>query len=94
MHGLNSALERLRLALPNADNSVKMTKIETLQMANKYIWSLTHALQMPPPPPPPSNFSLNNHKVRYIHACTEYAAGRQHLISELVDLSISRSCVQ
>uniref|UniRef100_A0A914W6C6 BHLH domain-containing protein n=1 Tax=Plectus sambesii TaxID=2011161 RepID=A0A914W6C6_9BILA len=46
MHSLNSALERLRFALPAMPDDSKMTKIETLRMAHNYILALSEMLKM------------------------------------------------
>ena len=47
MHNLNSALDQLREALPNAaQGDGKLTKIETLRFACKYIRSLQELLRM------------------------------------------------
>jgi len=47
MHGLNSALDRLRGILPVAMNEDgKLTKIETLRYANNYIWALAETLRL------------------------------------------------
>ena len=65
MHGLNSALEKLRSTLPYHDDTVKMTKIETLRVARQYIWSLTNALKSPassqPQQPPLPQTQLPTH---------------------------------
>lgn len=45
MHMLNEALDRLRLALPTFPEDTKLTKIETLRFAHKYIWALRESLQ-------------------------------------------------
>ena len=44
MHTLNDALERLRMALPTFPEDTKLTKIETLRFAHKYIWALQQTL--------------------------------------------------
>lgn len=46
MHSLNAALERLRLALPQASEENKLTKIETLRLARNYIWTLSQLLEV------------------------------------------------
>ena len=47
MNGLNEAFERLREHIPGGvkQNNKKLSKMETLQMANMYIKSLAHLLQ-------------------------------------------------
>ncbi|VDO34034.1 unnamed protein product [Onchocerca flexuosa] len=44
MHNLNEALEKLRRTLPQLPDEPKLTKIETLRMANSYIYALTQIL--------------------------------------------------
>ncbi|VDM19080.1 unnamed protein product [Wuchereria bancrofti] len=44
MHNLNEALEKLRRILPQLPDEPKLTKIETLRMANKYIYALRQIL--------------------------------------------------
>ncbi|VDM93994.1 unnamed protein product [Onchocerca ochengi] len=44
MHNLNEALEKLRRTLPQLPDEPKLTKIETLRMANNYIYALTQIL--------------------------------------------------
>ncbi|VDK83857.1 unnamed protein product [Litomosoides sigmodontis] len=44
MHNLNEALEKLRRTLPQLPDEPKLTKIETLRMANSYIYSLRQIL--------------------------------------------------
>ena len=43
MHMLNDALDRLRQALPTREDPSRLTKIETLRIAQKYIAALHHA---------------------------------------------------
>uniref|UniRef100_A0A183CZN9 BHLH domain-containing protein n=1 Tax=Gongylonema pulchrum TaxID=637853 RepID=A0A183CZN9_9BILA len=45
MHNLNQALEQLRNTLPQLPDEPKLTKIETLRMANNYIYALTQILR-------------------------------------------------
>ncbi|CAO1381708.1 unnamed protein product [Diamesa serratosioi] len=45
MHGLNEALERLRIILPTFPEDTKLTKIETLRFAHNYIFALVQLLQ-------------------------------------------------
>ncbi|KAK6104353.1 Uncharacterized protein BM_BM5793 [Brugia malayi] len=44
MHNLNEALEKLRRILPQLPDEPKLTKIETLRMANNYIYALRQIL--------------------------------------------------
>ncbi|KAL3994799.1 Helix-loop-helix DNA-binding domain family protein [Acanthocheilonema viteae] len=44
MHNLNEALEKLRRTLPQLPDEPKLTKIETLRMANNYIYALRQIL--------------------------------------------------
>lgn len=46
MHNLNDALERLRCVLPCVPDDNKLTKIETLRMANNYIMTLSEMLKL------------------------------------------------
>ncbi|XP_076075890.1 uncharacterized protein LOC143046653 [Mytilus galloprovincialis] len=46
MHGLNDALESLRSILPVNPGENKLSKIETLRMADNYIWMLSQTLDM------------------------------------------------
>ncbi|KAJ0060737.1 hypothetical protein NL108_017918 [Boleophthalmus pectinirostris] len=61
MLGLNVAFDRLRSVIPNLESDKKLSKSETLQMAQIYISTLSELLQeapaglrahTPPPPPP------------------------------------------
>lgn len=57
MHGLNHAFDQLRNVIPSFNNDKKLSKYETLQMAQIYINALSELLQTPggePPPPPPA----------------------------------------
>ncbi|XP_038649396.1 protein atonal homolog 1-like [Scyliorhinus canicula] len=45
MHGLNHAFDELRSVIPAFDNEKKLSKYETLQMAQIYITELTELLQ-------------------------------------------------
>ncbi|VDM29488.1 unnamed protein product [Toxocara canis] len=45
MHSLNEALEELRRTLPHIPDEPKLTKIETLRLANNYIFALAQILQ-------------------------------------------------
>ncbi|VDN60119.1 unnamed protein product [Dracunculus medinensis] len=45
MHNLNAALEELRKTLPKLPDEPKLTKIETLRMANNYIYALSEVLK-------------------------------------------------
>ncbi|KAM4050612.1 transcription factor ATOH1 [Anomaloglossus baeobatrachus] len=56
MHGLNHAFDQLRNVIPSFNNDKKLSKYETLQMAQIYINALSDLLQAPPelaPPCPP-----------------------------------------
>ena len=46
MNGLNDAFERLREHVPNLGNDRKLSKFETLQMAQTYINALRDILQL------------------------------------------------
>ncbi|KAK7494387.1 hypothetical protein BaRGS_00014279 [Batillaria attramentaria] len=45
MHNLNHALDSLRRVLPSFPDDTKLTKIETLRLANNYIWALTETIK-------------------------------------------------
>ena len=45
MNGLNAAFERLRHVVPNLTTEQKLSKIETLRMAQAYINTLASILQ-------------------------------------------------
>ncbi|XP_026855588.2 protein atonal homolog 1a [Electrophorus electricus] len=47
MHGLNHAFDELRSVIPSFDNEKKLSKYETLQMAQIYINALSDLLQGP-----------------------------------------------
>lgn len=49
MHGLNHAFDELRSVIPAFDNDKKLSKYETLQMAQIYINALADLLQGPAP---------------------------------------------
>nr|XP_056711248.1 transcription factor ATOH1 [Euleptes europaea] len=51
MHGLNHAFDQLRNVIPSFSNDKKLSKYETLQMAQIYISALAELLHGPPPPP-------------------------------------------
>ncbi|EDV25594.1 uncharacterized protein TRIADDRAFT_9478, partial [Trichoplax adhaerens] len=44
MHSLNAALDRLRSVVPHYPSDRKLSKIETLLLAQNYIVALTEAL--------------------------------------------------
>lgn len=50
MHGLNRAFDQLRNVIPSFNNDKKLSKYETLQMAQIYISALAELLQSPPQP--------------------------------------------
>nr|XP_057927480.1 protein atonal homolog 1a [Doryrhamphus excisus] len=52
MHGLNHAFDELRSVIPALDNDKKLSKYETLQMAQIYINALAELLQDPTTSPP------------------------------------------
>ena len=45
MNGLNDAFERLREVVPNLNSDQKMSKIETLLMAQTYIQALARLIE-------------------------------------------------
>nr|XP_033792803.1 protein atonal homolog 1 [Geotrypetes seraphini] len=51
MHGLNHAFDQLRNVIPSFNNDKKLSKYETLQMAQIYINALSELLQAPPARP-------------------------------------------
>ncbi|XP_075045638.1 transcription factor ATOH1 [Mixophyes fleayi] len=53
MHGLNHAFDELRNVIPSFNNDKKLSKYETLQMAQIYINALSDLLQPPAEHPPP-----------------------------------------
>ena len=60
MNGLNDAFERLRQHIPELGNDRKLSKFETLQMAQTYICALRELVQKNNPPP------NNGHEEKYI----------------------------
>ncbi|XP_032080226.1 protein atonal homolog 1 [Thamnophis elegans] len=50
MHGLNHAFDQLRNVIPSFNNDKKLSKYETLQMAQIYISALAELLHSPLPP--------------------------------------------
>ncbi|KAM5255326.1 transcription factor ATOH1 [Ctenodactylus gundi] len=54
MHGLNHAFDQLRNVIPSFNNDKKLSKYETLQMAQIYISALSELLQAPGAAPPPA----------------------------------------
>ncbi|XP_077118874.1 transcription factor ATOH1 [Ranitomeya variabilis] len=62
MHGLNHAFDQLRNVIPSFNNDKKLSKYETLQMAQIYINALSDLLQAPPeqpcPPYPAGDYPL------------------------------------
>ncbi|KAM8808242.1 transcription factor ATOH1 [Eudromia elegans] len=53
MHGLNHAFDQLRNVIPSFNNDKKLSKYETLQMAQIYISALAELLHGPAAPPEP-----------------------------------------
>ncbi|XP_055653233.1 transcription factor ATOH1 [Falco peregrinus] len=51
MHGLNHAFDQLRNVIPSFNNDKKLSKYETLQMAQIYISALAELLHSPDAPP-------------------------------------------
>ena len=51
MNGLNDAFERLREVIPNLGSDHKLSKFETLQMAQTYIGALSNLLDRTSPGP-------------------------------------------
>ncbi|KAM9237059.1 transcription factor ATOH1 [Leptosomus discolor] len=51
MHGLNHAFDQLRNVIPSFNNDKKLSKYETLQMAQIYISALAELLHSPAAPP-------------------------------------------
>lgn len=76
MHGLNHAFDQLRNVIPSFNNDKKLSKYETLQMAQIYINALSELLQTPSsgdqPPPPPASCKSDHHHLR---AAAPYEAG-------------------
>ncbi|KAG8454197.1 hypothetical protein GDO86_000727 [Hymenochirus boettgeri] len=63
MHGLNHAFDQLRNVIPSFNNDKKLSKYETLQMAQIYINALSDLLQAPPDtrePPCPPTYTLHS----------------------------------
>ncbi|XP_026176899.1 protein atonal homolog 1a [Mastacembelus armatus] len=60
MHGLNHAFDELRSVIPAFDNDKKLSKYETLQMAQIYINALADLLQGPVSSNNSSDMSSNN----------------------------------
>ncbi|TRY86514.1 hypothetical protein DNTS_010137 [Danionella cerebrum] len=58
MHGLNHAFDELRSVIPALDNDKKLSKYETLQMAQIYINALSDLLQGPGAKADPPNLDL------------------------------------
>ncbi|XP_059250616.1 transcription factor ATOH1 [Mustela nigripes] len=86
MHGLNHAFDQLRNVIPSFNNDKKLSKYETLQMAQIYINALSELLQTPSggeqPPPPPASCKSDHHHLRAAapyegSAGTATAAGAQ-----------------
>ena len=64
MNGLNDAFERLRDVVPNMTTEQKMSKIETLRMAQAYIKNLANLVENEDTgSPPPSAASTNTVEV-------------------------------
>lgn len=76
MHGLNHAFDQLRNVIPSFNNDKKLSKYETLQMAQIYINALSELLQTPSggeqPPPPPASCKGDHHHLR---ASASYEGG-------------------
>nr|XP_002717033.1 transcription factor ATOH1 [Oryctolagus cuniculus] len=83
MHGLNHAFDQLRNVIPSFNNDKKLSKYETLQMAQIYINALSELLQTPsggeqpppPPPPPPTSCKSDHHHLRAGAASYDSGAG-------------------
>nr|XP_012629523.1 protein atonal homolog 1 [Microcebus murinus] len=81
MHGLNHAFDQLRNVIPSFNNDKKLSKYETLQMAQIYINALSELLQTPSggeqPPPPPAACKSDHHHARAAAApaATAYDGG-------------------
>lgn len=60
MHGLNHAFDELRSVIPAFDNDKKLSKYETLQMAQIYINALAELLQGPDSPNSSNNDTSNS----------------------------------
>ncbi|XP_006894540.1 PREDICTED: protein atonal homolog 1 [Elephantulus edwardii] len=78
MHGLNHAFDQLRNVIPSFNNDKKLSKYETLQMAQIYINALSELLQTPSggeqPPPPPASCKSDHHHLRAAASYEEGAA--------------------
>ncbi|KAM8906404.1 transcription factor ATOH1 [Lycaon pictus] len=75
MHGLNHAFDQLRNVIPSFNNDKKLSKYETLQMAQIYINALSELLQTPSggeQPPPPASCKSDHHHLR---AAAPYEGG-------------------
>ncbi|KAM6177584.1 transcription factor ATOH1 [Erethizon dorsatum] len=76
MHGLNHAFDQLRNVIPSFNNDKKLSKYETLQMAQIYINALSELLQTPSggeqSPPPPASCKGDHHHLR---AAASYEGG-------------------
>lgn len=74
MHGLNHAFDQLRNVIPSFNNDKKLSKYETLQMAQIYINALSELLQTPSvgeqPPPPAASCKNDHHHLRAAAAAT------------------------
>ncbi|XP_072481017.1 transcription factor ATOH1 [Notamacropus eugenii] len=68
MHGLNHAFDQLRNVIPSFNNDKKLSKYETLQMAQIYINALSDLLQTPSggeqPTQPPASCKNDHHHLR------------------------------
>ncbi|XP_048189688.1 transcription factor ATOH1 [Perognathus longimembris pacificus] len=77
MHGLNHAFDQLRNVIPSFNNDKKLSKYETLQMAQIYINALSDLLQTPSgaeqPPPPPAACKSDHHA--HLRAAASYDGG-------------------
>ncbi|XP_007951559.1 protein atonal homolog 1 [Orycteropus afer afer] len=76
MHGLNHAFDQLRNVIPSFNNDKKLSKYETLQMAQIYINALSELLQTPSggeQQPPPSASCKNDH--HHLRAGASYEGG-------------------
>ncbi|XP_076999373.1 transcription factor ATOH1 [Tamandua tetradactyla] len=82
MHGLNHAFDQLRNVIPSFNNDKKLSKYETLQMAQIYINALSELLQTPSggeqPPPPTSSCKSDHHHLR---AAVSYDSGAGTAVS-------------
>lgn len=80
MNSLNEAFDRLRGVVPAADDHRKLSKFETLQMAQTYIAALYDLLGggSPPPPPPPPEVPAAARPVATRSTTEATAAARLH----------------